>query len=82
MPKKSTKKTRDTVDSTSFESSLAELEALVERMEKGDLSLEQALTDFQRGIELSRNCQQALKSAEQQVQVLLEQEKLAPFDAE
>lgn len=82
MPKKSTKKTRDTDNTASFESSLAELEALVDRMEKGDLSLEQALTDFQRGIELSRNCQQALKSAEQQVQILLEQEKLAPFDAE
>ena len=87
MPKKPAKKTSKTSDSgtADFESSLSELEKLVERMEKGELSLEQALGDFQRGIELTRNCQQALKSAEQKVQILMKksgQEELAPFDPE
>lgn len=85
MPKKTTKKAKATDESAGFEASLAELEALVERMEKGELSLEEALTDFQRGIELSRQCQQSLKSAEQKVQILLgqsEQGDLAPFDKE
>ena len=86
MPKKTTKKTPSkTWETVNFESSLRELESLVERMEKGDLSLEQALTDFQRGIELSRHCQQALNAAEKQVQILISQgegDKLAPFDVE
>ena len=66
-----------------FEKALAELEALVERMEQGELTLEQSLKDFERGIELTRQCQGALKEAEQKVQVLLSkggQEQLAPFN--
>ncbi|MDH5408555.1 MAG: exodeoxyribonuclease VII small subunit [Gammaproteobacteria bacterium] len=87
MPKKSAKKTSktSTLGVADFESALSELETLVERMEKGELSLEQALEDFQRGIELTRSCQQALKSAEQKVQILMKQpgqEELAPFDPE
>jgi len=86
VPKKSAKKTTDNKEVASFETSLAELENLVERMEKGELSLEQALGDFQRGIELSRQCQQALQQAEQKVQILLNksnsQDDLAPFEAE
>ena len=85
MPKKTTTKTPKSGEAVNFESSLRELESLVERMEKGDLSLEQALTDFQRGIELSRHCQQALNAAEKQVQILIGQgegDKLAPFDVE
>ena len=85
MPKKTTKKTSTQAEeAVNFESALSELETLVEHMEKGELSLEQALTDFQRGIELSRQCQQALNSAEKQVQILItqgEEDKLAPFDA-
>jgi exodeoxyribonuclease VII small subunit len=54
----------------SFEDSLAELEALVERMESGDLSLEESLTAFERGIALTRSCQQALQAAEQKVEIL------------
>ena len=56
--------------SPSFEESLAELEALVERMESGDLSLEDSLSAFERGIILTRNCQQALQAAEQRVEIL------------
>lgn len=56
-----------------FEHSLNELQALVERLESGDLSLEQSLATFEQGIALTRECQSALQDAEQRVQVLLEQ---------
>lgn len=55
-----------------FEQSLDELEGLVERMEQGDSSLEDSLKDFERGIELTRNCQASLAEAEQKVQILLQ----------
>jgi exodeoxyribonuclease VII small subunit len=55
-----------------FEESLARLESLVERMETGDLSLEESLKTFEDGIKLTRECQQALKSAEQKVKLLIE----------
>jgi len=54
-----------------FETALEELEALVERMEAGESSLEESLKDFERGIELTRNCQTALAEAEQKVEILL-----------
>lgn len=54
-----------------FEAALAELERLVEKMESGEQSLEDALQSFQRGIELTRTCQQALKNAEQRVEKLV-----------
>jgi len=54
-----------------FEASLQKLEALVETMESGDLSLEESLKAFQEGIELTRACQQALNEAQQQVDILL-----------
>lgn len=66
-----------------FEQSLQELEKLVERMEKGDLSLEDSLKDFERGVALTRSCQEALKTAEQKVQQLIQQNGkplLTPFD--
>lgn len=55
-----------------FEESLARLEALVEEMENGDLTLEDSLKKFEEGIKLTRECQQALKTAEQKVQMLVE----------
>jgi exodeoxyribonuclease VII small subunit len=55
-----------------FEQSLAALEALVARMEKGDLSLEDSLQAFEEGVQLTRECQARLQAAEQRVQVLLE----------
>ncbi len=56
-----------------FEQSLGELEALVTRMEQGDLTLEQSLEAFEQGIRLTRECQTRLEQAEQRVQVLVEQ---------
>jgi len=54
-----------------FEQALAELEAVVERLEHGELPLEDALKQFERGIELAHNCQSSLKQAEQRVEILL-----------
>lgn len=57
-----------------FESALEELEGLVERMEEGDLSLEESLKTYERGIELSRACQKSLDAAEQRIQILTEKD--------
>ncbi|HEY4213820.1 MAG TPA: exodeoxyribonuclease VII small subunit [Steroidobacteraceae bacterium] len=54
-----------------FEQALAELETLVERLERGDLPLEEALRTFERGVTLTRHCQSALKTAQQKVEILL-----------
>ena len=67
-----------------FEKSLAELETLVEKLEGGDLSLEESLKAFERGVGLTRECQTALATAEAKVEVLLKQaggESLQTFDA-
>jgi len=58
--------------SPDFEQALADLEATVEKLERGDLPLEEALKQFERGIGLARSCQQALKQAEQKVEILLQ----------
>ena len=66
-----------------FEAALAELEQIVEKMESGDQSLEDSLKSFQRGIELTRACQQSLKDAEQKVEKLIRrggEEKIEPLD--
>lgn len=55
-----------------FENALKELETLVEHMEQGDISLEESLKCFERGVQLTRACQQALKDAEQKVNILVE----------
>jgi exodeoxyribonuclease VII small subunit len=55
-----------------FEPALAELEQLVEQMERGDLSLEESLLAFERGVKLTRACQQLLSEAEQKVRILSE----------
>ena len=68
-----------------FESALKELESLVEKMEQEDIRLEDSLQHFERGIELTRHCQQALREAEQKVQILLEKGQHAevkPFSDE
>ncbi len=65
-----------------FEKGLEELEQLVGRMEQGDLTLEQSLKEFERGVELTRHCQQALQEAEQKVEILLQKSataELSPF---
>ncbi len=76
MPKKK--------NSSNFEKDLQELESLVEKMEGGDLSLEDSLVHFERGIALTRSCQKALTQAEQKIQILLtedDSQKLRSFSS-
>ena len=54
-----------------FERALADLESHVQRLEGGDLPLEDALKAFEEGVRLTRQCQQSLDAAEQKVQLLL-----------
>jgi|TARA_B100000929_G_scaffold34888_1_gene25127 exodeoxyribonuclease VII small subunit len=61
-------------DSFNFEQALEDLEELVTAMEEGELSLEESLQAFERGIKLTRECQTALKKAEQKVQVLINED--------
>lgn len=68
-----------------FEQSLAELQTVVERLESGELSLEDSLAAFEQGVRLTRECQGALSQAEQKVQMLLERDgqlQEAPFDVD
>jgi len=58
-------------ESPDFEAALAELEKLVETLEQGDLSLEASLEHFERGVALTRQCQKALRDAEQKVEILM-----------
>ena len=56
-----------------FEKALEQLEGLVEELESGDLSLENSLKSFEKGIKLARLCQEQLSKAELQVQKLIEE---------
>ena len=70
-------------DEFNFEAALAELNQLVEKMERGGINLEESLRDFEKGINLTRQCQQALKTAEQKVHMLLEKNGepvLSPYE--
>jgi exodeoxyribonuclease VII small subunit len=71
-------KTKPVAD-LSFEQALEELEALVRRMEGGEMPLDDTVAAYQRGAELSRHCQQKLAVAEQQIRKL-EGESLVPLD--
>jgi exodeoxyribonuclease VII small subunit len=64
-----------------FERSLGELEQLVERLERGDLPLDEALGTFERGVALTRQCQSALRSAQQKVEILLKRSGQPATDA-
>ena len=59
-----------------FESALKELETLVSRMESGELSLDESLKAFERGIELTRKCQSSLEAAELRVKTLTTEKEL------
>jgi exodeoxyribonuclease VII small subunit len=73
MSKKESLKTNPSVsDKLDFEKSLAELEQLVNEMENGQLSLDESLAKFEKGVALTKACQNALKQAEQRVNLLLE----------
>ena len=66
-----------------FEEALEKLSALVEKMESGDLSLEESLKIFEEGIKLSKDCQNALTDAEKKVQaLLLEEDQTNALDSE
>lgn len=64
-------KARKIPKSTKFEDALAELESIVQTLESGEQSLETSLEHFERGVSLSRFCQQSLSEAEQKVKILL-----------
>ena len=66
-----------------FEAALGDLEQIVEQLEQGDLTLEESLRAYERGVKLGRACQQALDAAEQRIQVLAGADgeaALEPFD--
>jgi len=67
-----------------FEKALEELESLVEKLESGDLSLDQSLAQFKRGVELTRHCQGVLDQAQQVVEKLMDtddQASAVPLDS-
>ncbi len=64
-------KKKISTESLDFELALKELESIVERMEKGEQTLEESLQDFERGMKLSSQCQDELKKAEQRVEKML-----------
>ncbi len=72
--------------SLNLEKALVDLENLVEELESGELSLENAMKKFEEGIKLTRGCQTALKEAEQKVEILLQsaggEESLEEFDVD
>lgn len=65
-----------------FESAYTELEALLTQMESGQMTLAQALTAYKRGDALLQYCQKTLNAAEQEVNLLTEQQTLEPFEAD
>jgi exodeoxyribonuclease VII small subunit len=75
--------TETSVNPPDFERSLGELEATVDKLEHGDLALEEALKHFERGVALARDCQASLRHAEQKVEILLQKSATAepePFE--
>ena len=71
--------TQKAVSELTFEQALDELDALVRRMEAGELGLDDALAAYRRGAELARHCQGRLAVAEQEIRKL-DGEMLAPLD--
>ena len=68
-----------------FEKSLEELESLVEQLESGDLSLDESLKQFKRGVELTRHCQGVLEKAQQTVEKLVDnadEDSAVPFETD
>ncbi|HGG59202.1 MAG TPA: exodeoxyribonuclease VII small subunit [Gammaproteobacteria bacterium] len=65
-----------------FETAMSELEALVDKMEQGDLSLEDSLKQYERGMTLTRHCQSLLENAELKVKMLGKDNQLTDFDAD
>lgn len=78
--------TDEALKSITFETALEELQGVVKKLESGELSLEQALQQFERGVKLTRACQERLVAAEQKVEILMKatadgQVETQPFPA-
>lgn len=68
-------------DVLTFEHALERLEGVVERLESGDLPLEEALAAFEEGVRLSRRCSEQLEAAERRIEVLVQEDgSVRPFD--
>jgi exodeoxyribonuclease VII small subunit len=61
---------------TDFEAAIGELEAIVKKLEEGDLALEQSLVLYERGVQLSRFCHARLEEAERRIEILNERGEL------
>ncbi|MGD8322883.1 MAG: exodeoxyribonuclease VII small subunit [Gammaproteobacteria bacterium] len=73
--------TKEKAGLAELEESIKSLEALVEKLESGELPLEQALAEFERGVILTRRCQAALAEAEQRIEILLaDADEPEPFE--
>ncbi|MGD9538518.1 MAG: exodeoxyribonuclease VII small subunit [Alphaproteobacteria bacterium] len=84
MPAEKAHKEKD-IAALSFEEALGELEAIVQRLEKGELGLEDAIATYERGVGLKRRCQEKLKDAQLRVEKIEAEGgavKTAPFDTE
>ncbi len=66
--------------SLNYEDAIAELEAIVNKMESENLPLEQSLAAYKRGAELLKICQKSLAEAEQQIRIVTEENKLSDFE--
>ena len=78
-------KKKDEIDASSpesFESAMEQLETLVSRMESGDLSLEESLEAFEKGVHLTRFCQDQLQKAELKIQELNSKGEITEIDQE
>jgi exodeoxyribonuclease VII small subunit len=64
-----------------FEAAIAELEAIVKKLEEGDMALEQSLSLYERGVQLSRFCHGRLEDAERRIEILTERGELKPAPA-
>lgn len=73
MSKKSIQSESESTEPLNFEIALKDLEGMIEKMASGQLTLEESLKNFEQGIALARQCQTALKAAEQKVQMLISQ---------
>ena len=69
-------------ESSNFEGALSQLEALVQKIETGKLSLEESLQLFEQGVTISKVCQQKLTEAEQRIKVLTADDELVELDDE
>lgn len=72
----------ETIQPASFEEAMNELESIVKQLEQGNLPLDQALTAFKKGIELSQYCQTSLNKAEAMVAKMMTDKGEIPLDGE